>query len=160
MVSGNYILGRNLSLDGFADYVEPHLADTGIEVPDRAVVPYKTDDYAPERHQGILVSVTGDGELTSAVHSAVLRGVDDIAAEDWDAETVEPHQLAAVPDYEEPFVRTLGTYADDSTASDVFGMYARQQLAEDVDYQIETAVQTAEERLEELLDTPISQLDG
>lgn len=146
MTSGNFLIGSDLSLEGFGQYVQPILEERGYSVQDKLSIPYAG------HQRTILASVVGGGDLEKGINDVLVQSgqvIDEKEAE----RRQQPgssrnliawkHQVSEFSHWErkegEEDVRvdkgqyeTIGTYQTDNTASQLFPSIAQEYLLKGV----------------------------
>jgi hypothetical protein len=149
MGSGNFLIGNDLSLDGFDQYVIPTLRDQGFEVSNKIAVKHNNNQRA------ILVSIEGDEDLEQNINQALIESGKTLETE------FEQYSITGLPstpitlesnvrhfEFEEQIgervkvhygiFKTLGSFENYETASSLFPILAQQYLIE------ETRIKTRE----------------
>ncbi len=128
MPSGNFLVGRNLGLESFNEYVLNYLSQEGLSVHDKISVGYQHDN------RQVLVSISGEGDLELLLSSALVHAGHDVDAKSEELRSkggaslgVYGHQLydsvfvgPDSPDAEKGRYETIGVYQDPAAASQIF----------------------------------------
>jgi len=147
MASGNYLIGENLSLEGFKEYVQPALQEQGYTVQDKIKV--STGNGFNEN--SLLVSIVGEdnienklndllvevGEHVEKVYEESERPLEDQIALKYQISGLGRPKIVDGNDrptrVEEGYFVVLGTYEGDDTASELFPTLAQKYLLKDVE---------------------------
>ncbi len=127
MASGNFLIGDNLSVEGFNKYIIPSLKMYDIKVSDVL--------YKKLASKGILISLVRDvGEKTSLLEEFVQKSMEEAYSEvnkDFEKHPskclVYPHQICNGGNWA---WNIIGVYSDDKTASKLFPSLALDYFAE------------------------------
>ena len=138
MNSGNFLVGHDLKLAGFDEYVTPRLKKKGVAVTDRLSV---SDGGA----SSVLVALSGKGDLVSILSGTLIAAAGEIGRlpiQEQIGGTASPHQLREYPqsgveEREKARFTTLGIYSDLKTASQLFPSIAQKYLAEEATEKVE-----------------------
>lgn len=143
MASGNFLVGKDLPLEGFDKYILPLLEEKGYSVMDRISVGNKSN-------KSILVSVAGAGDLEKEINDALVRSRKIIETDENElvkanfgfnqvAWSYQVSEFVAWEDKNDKKVENyigiysvLGLYNDDSTASQLFMPIAQSYLLDDL----------------------------
>ncbi|MBT4651654.1 hypothetical protein HOC13_03985 [Candidatus Woesearchaeota archaeon] len=172
MASGNFLIGQDLTLEGFDQYVQPLFEEHRYSVQDKIVVPYETHG------KSILVSVVGEGDLEQAVSNALVESVGVInrteeenakqaASKGQNGERIAwEHQVSTISHYERDeeggivgrvemgVYELIGVYNGDNTASELFPSIAQGYLLKNVEKQ----AQGVARQIKSLLSKRLSEL--
>jgi len=133
MASGNFVIGDNLPMHFFSKYIESELTSHGYQVPERIWIP----------ETGLVTSVCGNEDLEEAISQALIKAgpscssqklkLDSVAKLDHyeteDGKVCDPPiggQGASKKPIYRGVYRVLGVYQDDSTASEMFTLIAKE----------------------------------
>ena len=133
--SGNFIIGENLSIEGFDRFVKPRLETLGYSTPD------KIELYICKQPEDniLLVSISGMGDLEVNLHRALVQ-----AGEDFEKEKPRDTQRTKISylheeeidgkkvDIHKGIFHVLGMYQDISTASQLFPSIAQKYLLDNI----------------------------
>jgi hypothetical protein len=142
MVSGNFLIGNDLKLDAFDQYVIPTLRDQGFEVSNKIAVRYNNNQKA------ILVSVEGEGDLEKSINQALIDSGEVLEEEMEQYRITGTRQLPTTWDHNVRYCewenkegkrvkthcgifKTLGSYDKNDTASSLFPILAQKYLFEE-----------------------------
>jgi|GEM_PF-3809132 len=142
MQSGNYILGNGLTIAGFNHYIKPLLEKQDVELTDYMEFIGNLFEINNEEH--ILISVKGTN-LTNIIKESInsaRKTIDDVTRQYPENQLVWGHQISSGGI---PYIKELGVYSDEETASKVY-----QNLA--VQYSLESLQSAVEEKTEEIKD--------
>lgn len=155
MASGNFLIGDDLSLEGFETYVHPILKEKGYLVTD------KLDISIENLRESILTSISGEGDLEKMVNEVLLEAKIHIKkAEEERRKKGNEERIASenqvcgyaheigVPKGE---YTMIGVYQDDTTASKLFPLIAQKYLLEDLKTISEEVVENIKSLLEKKL---------
>jgi len=135
MTSGNYLVGKDLSMSGFELYVQSELEQAGYSVPDKLQV---TDDDSTK----ILVSLVGE-DTENSLNDALVKAVEKMEKENKGIPERDyiawKHQVCGYDSKGGDVGKfdTLGTYSDDATASSLFSELAHKYLLAGLDGQVD-----------------------
>ncbi len=121
MVSGNFLIGMDLSLENFNRYVEPILEEKRCIVRDRLVV-----NYCPKiGSKTIFTSVVGNVDLGKMINQALIDSKEVISGEQgvWRSQ-VSINFLGS----ERGQYRTIGIYEENEEASRLFTSLVKKYL--------------------------------
>lgn len=150
MVSGNFLIGDGLSIKGFKKYVQPLLKDKGYSVQDILII----DN---DSQSNILVSIIGKGDLEKEINDVLVK-----SGEIMEKDLVQRQPLVAyqhqVSGFDESIAKgryeTIGIYAINDGASQLFPSIAQKYLLETAD---KKAYEVAQE-IKSLLEKKLSDL--
>jgi len=166
MTSGNFLIGNNLSLEAFDQYILPRLEEKGYGIDAKIFV-----SRPHSQTEGILVSFIGPGNLETILSDTLVEVGEDFekAQRDgavrtagpaqtclyrfnvselshWEREGEESHQVR------KGVFETLGIYANTATASTLFSGLAQGYILDAVQRKIERV----HEELKELAEKKLS----
>lgn len=132
MPSGNFIVGNELSLEGFRKYVEAPLLDNGYAVLDvfdlQRQMPDFSNDFGGE---SILFSVRGHQQhtLEETIRKVMLDAEKKLITTP-DIKIAHPYNFVKnyAGDLKKPNLKVEGIYMGDETASEVFGSIVNKYL--------------------------------
>ena len=164
MASGNFLIGDDLSVEGFGKYVLPVFEGKGYSVQDKLAV-QRSDD----NHKTVLVSVVGLGDLEKAIDGMLVEAGkiidEDQRARGYDKTLAWKHQVSSthwVPEesgrnvpVETGKYETIGAYQANGTASQLFPSIAQGYLLEGLEAKADSIV----EQIRNLLDQRLSDID-
>ena len=150
MASGNFLIGKDLSLKGFDKYVEPLFKKKGYSVQDRLNVSHDQD-------KAILISVSGEGDLEKGISDALVKSGEIMDAEmkelGFDKMISYNHQVSQFSHWEGKvgtgkkivlgIYKTIGVYKEDDAASKLFPSIAQKYLLDGLEDRIEEVAQKA-----------------
>ncbi len=140
MQSGNYILGNGLTIAGFNHYIKPLLEKQAVELTD--YMEFTSNLFEANNAEHILVSVKGTNltnMVKESIHSA-RKIIDDVSRQFQENQLAWGHQISSRGN---PYLKELGVYSDEETASKVY-----QNLA--VQYSLDSLHSAVEEKTEEI----------
>lgn len=154
MASGNFLIGKDLSLRGFDKYVEPLFKKKGYSVNDRLDVPY-------DQARAIIVSVSGEGDLEKGINDSLVKSGEVLDAEmkkfGFKDRIAYNHQVSQFSHWEGKvgtgkkielgIYKTLGLYQEEGTASKLFSSLAQKYLVEGLEDKIEEVAEKAKNLL-------------
>lgn len=147
MASGNFVIGNDLSLEGFNTCVQPVLEEKGCAVSDKLVVNQRF-------HTAILTSISGGENLEDTVKSSLIDVKEKLEGEMREKGgrevSVYPHQVIGLGGG----YFAEGVYQSDSTASELFPSIAQKYLLRDVG----SSVGEVAEKIKSLLEQKLSDL--
>ncbi len=115
MTSGNFIIGDDLSLEGFNHYIKPNLEKYQAKVIDFMIFNGRLNSGSSNKH--LLVSLIGKNEsLDEVVKKSMKEAYPFI---EKDQREIEFRNMTAQI-YQIKYFETLGLYQDDKTASKVY----------------------------------------
>lgn len=155
MASGNFLIGNDLSIEGFNQYVQPLFEERGYSVQDKLAIP--EENY----QKRILASVVGEGDLEAEINDMLVESgkiIDKAEAERRQRIGGIPnpialeHQVSVISHWEtregEEDVRvdkgkyeTIGIYHSDDTASQLFPSIAQEYLLKYLEVKADEVVQ-------------------
>ena len=119
MTSGNFIIGDDLSLKGFNNYIKPNLEKYKVQITDFM----SFEGLNPGNNNHILLSLIGNNEpLEEIVKKSMEEAYNSV---EKDAKEKNHRELVVWPyqlyKYDQGLIfETLGLYNDDKTASKVY----------------------------------------
>jgi hypothetical protein len=162
MASGNFLIGNDLSLRGFNQYVQSFLEKKGYSVEDKLSVPYQTN------RKSILISVVGKKDLETELDKMLVeigKIIDKTEISSKKPKKLEDHYPVARKhqvsfshlekkegqediSVEKGLYETIGIYQDNNTASQLFPSIAQKYLLDGIEQKAEEVV----EEIKSLLD--------
>jgi len=171
MASGNFLIGKDLSLEVFKQYVQPILEKRGYSVQDKLSVL----DPASSCQRIILVSIVGEGDLEKGINDLLIESGKVI--EKSDAEIGEQdgnssnsiafkYQVSKFSHWvmnkgkkdvrvDKGQYETRGIYQSDDVASQLFPLIAQEYLLEGLEAKAEGVI----EQIKSLLGEKLSDLN-
>ena len=151
MPSGTFLVGENLSMEGFRQYVEPTLQKRGYSVPDRLVISNKNWGT------NLLISVVGAGDVERGINEGLVEAaeaINRVEGQKRHSQNVYSHQIAKT-DYEDKggkripipkgMYEVIGIYKSDKGASELFPTIAQEHLIEGVEAKARELGETIED---------------
>ena len=130
MGSGNFEIGKGLSMKGFNDYVKPFLLEYKAEVTD-------VMQYTDRVRNGLIVSLRGGVGNQFGLENTVKVSLNEAAKILSEQEKVSSESKSAwaheVKESEGVIFNTLGLYKNNETASKVFQNLAIEYSAKNID---------------------------
>ncbi len=145
MASGNFLIGNDLTFEGFSQYVLPIFEERGYSVQNKLAISYTS------HRKSILASVVGEGDLEKGINDILVESGKIIKGE---AERIQQsgsdqnriaweHQVSGFSHREREegkedvcvhkgHYETIGTYQADDTASQLFPTIAQEYLLKNV----------------------------
>ena len=120
MVSGNFIIGKDLSLDGFNEYIKPHLEKREIKLTDFMIFngnTFKYDDL--KSNKNLLISLISKLNLEEKLKESFLEAKNIFNKTDYDHKKDKTYSFQIFYG-DKPYIETLGVYENDKTASKVY----------------------------------------
>ncbi len=146
MVSGNFLVGSDLQIAEFLEYIKPGLDKEGYKVTDMMAV-YKNNDPT------ILVAITGGDDIEGKLNAALV----DVG---YKEKRIQHHvaSYTAVKDgkerYDEGRYEILGLYQDNETAHQMFPTLVQDYLIT----RLEKKVGDLEKKIGEVFSKPLSEI--
>lgn len=153
MGSGNFLIGVDLSYEGFDEYIKPYLDSKNVVVTDRMMInnPHATHEKT------LLMAISGRGILEEIINDAMVgcyKKVDSDMKNSPSPFSTGPNkpkaytfQIANTQYYRDKDNKqqskevgrfeVLGTYNDDATASKLFSLIAQKFLSQEVSAEID-----------------------
>jgi len=133
MSSGNFIIGEDLSLEGFNTYVKPRLEEYKTEVKDYLV-------FKDHSHSRVLVSLLGkEGILERIVKISLDEAHKILEKEDKEKGDSRYNKIAwprEIKNYQngklQEIYKVIGVYQNDETASKIFQSLAVEYSAKNI----------------------------
>ncbi len=141
MASGNFLVGKGLSIQGFDTYIQPVLEEKGYSIPD------KLGNYSSIDQGGIFISMVGEGDLETILDETLIQAGKNIekVEKELREKRVTDKQIAyrfqvSTTEWVEKeedrvfkgIFKVIGIYQDNSTASKLFQPKAQEILLENL----------------------------
>lgn len=123
MASGNFLVGKGLSITGFLTYINYELSLLGIEVTNRVLL---SNSHSFEG--SILVSLKGKGDLEKILLESIKKGKKRLSSNIEKSGYNSGKIVALSPQLD--FYKNLGIYEDDNAASRDFPLLSQRYLSE------------------------------
>jgi len=172
MVSGNFLIGKGLSLEGFNAFVQPVFEEKGYFVKDKLVI------FPNTHYKKLLVSIKGDENLENSINtilieSGIIIGKAQARAIELNSQTsggeycplAYSHEVSKFDHWEKNgeknicidkgLYTTLGIYDSDDSASKLFPSIAQEYLLEI----LETKTEAIKTKIKNLLGSKLSELE-
>jgi len=167
MVSGNFLIGDGLSLEGFKLYVQPLFEGRGYSIQDRLSVSVRE---GVSNNKKILTSVVGEGDLEKGINDCLVEAGNAVEAETkkkgFEGMSAYNHQISSFSHHEGEGenrkrvnvgrYQTVGSYQADDTASQLFPAIAQEYLLKSVEAKADEVVN----QVKSLLDQKLSDLSS
>ncbi len=148
MVSGNFLIGRDLPLKGFDKYIQPLLEEKGYSVENKL-------SAMAGKNGTIITSIVGEGDLEKTIEETLFEVKKLIEKENEGKYRTEhiafPHQIMYLDGEGH---QTIGIYKDNKTASQLFPSIAQKYLLEE----LETQASEVSDTIKSLLGKKLSEL--
>lgn len=115
MTSGNFIIGDDLSLEGFNYYIKPNLEKYKVQITDFMVFNGRHFNCG-NLNKHLLVSLMGDNGSLEEIIKKSMEEADNSIEKDQKG-VAWNHQISS---FGKVFFETLGLYNDDKTASKIY----------------------------------------
>ncbi len=113
MTSGNFIIGHDLSLEGFNYYLKPNFEKYKVQITDFMIF------NRSSINKSLLISLTGNnGSLEEMIKKSFEEACNSIEKDQKDNKRIAYTYQIRLSD--NSFFETLGIYQDDKTASKVY----------------------------------------